>query len=281
MNTPITSIPDERLREIASQFRYPPTPDVTGEVMKHLENGSRPRAKMRSTWVVTSLLVLLLVVLFAVPDVRAEIVHFFQVGVVRILPATPTQPVEVPLPQIPMTATPMAILPFTATPLSTTTPPGTQIQYEPPYSISMAGLAGETTLADTQNSLAFKIRLPEYPADLGTPDRVFLQEDGQMVILVWIDPNDSQKALLSLYEIGPGSVIIQKFEPRVIQETQVNGQYAVWVQGPYMLQLTNGMYDFRRLVEGNTLIWEEDKITYRLESNQTLEDTIKIAESLK
>ena len=102
-----------------------------------------------------------------------------------------------------------------------------------------------------------------------------------MIILAWTDPNDSQKALLSLYEIGPGGVIIQKFEPRVIRETQVNGQYAVWVQGPYMLQLTNGMYDFRRLVEGNTLIWEGGKITYRLESDQALEDTLKIAESLK
>ena len=281
MNTPITSIPDERLREIASQFRYPPTPDVTEEVMKHLENGSRPRALIRSTGGIVALLALLLVILFAVPGVRAEIVRFFQVGVIRILPATPTQPVEVPLPQIPMTATPMAILPFTAAPLSTTTPPGTQTQYEPPYSVNMAGLAGETTLADAQNSLPFKIRLPEYPADPGTPDQVFLQEDGQMVILVWTDPNDPQKALLSLYEIGPGSVIIQKFKPRVIQETQVNGQYAVWVQGPYMLQLTNDMYDFRRLVQGNTLIWEEDKITYRLESNGTFEDALKIAESLK
>ena len=279
MNTPITSIPNVRLREIASQFRYPPTPDVAGSMMKRLETGSRPWAKMRSAWVVTSLLALLLIVLFAVPGVRAEIVRFFEVGVVRILPATPTQPVESPLSQVPTTATPMTILPITATPQSTTTPLGPQ--YEPLYSVNMAGLAGETTLADAQNSLPFKIRLPEYPADLGTPDRVFLQEDGQMVILVWTDPNDSQKALLSLYEIGPGSVIIHKFQPRVIRETQVNGQYAVWVQGPYMLQLTNGMYDFRRLVEGNTLIWEEDKITYRLESDQALEDTLKIAESLK
>ena len=271
--------PEERLRGIAGQFRYPPTPDVVKAVTKRFEIGSRPRAKMRSAWVMTSLLVLLLVVLFAVPGVRAEIVRFFQVGAVRILPATPTQPVEVHLPQVPTTATPMAILPTTATPQSTTTPLGPK--YEPPYSVSMAGLAGETTLAGARSNLPFKIRLPEYPADLGAPDRVFLQEDGQMVILVWTDPNDSQKALLSLYEIGPGSVIIQKFEPRVVRETQVNGQYAVWVQGPYMLQLANGMYDFRRLVEGNTLIWEEDKITYRLESNQSLEDTIKVAESLK
>ena len=281
MNTPIPSIPDERLREIASRIRYPPTPDVAGEVMKRLETGSRPRAKMQSAGSIVALLVLLLIVLFAVPGVRAEIVRFFQVGVVRILPATPTQPIESPLPQAPTTATPLTVLPITATPLSTTTPPGTQTQYEPPYSVSMAGLAGETTLADAQSNLPFKIRLPEYPADLGAPDRVFLQEDGQMIILAWTDPNDSQKALLSLYEIGPGGVIIQKFEPRVIRETQVNGQYAVWVQGPYMLQLTNGMYDFRRLVEGNTLIWEEDKITYRLESDQALEDTLKIAESLK
>jgi hypothetical protein len=279
MNTHPDEFFDEHLKGIASRFRYPPTPDVAGKVMKRLETGSRSRAKMRSAWVVTSLLVLLLVVLFAVPGVRAEIIRFFQVGVVRILPATPTQPVEVPLPQVPTTATLMATLPTTATPQSTTTPLGSQ--YEPPYSVSMAGLAGETTLADAQSNLPFKIRLPEYPADLGAPNRVFLQEDGQMVILVWTDPNDPQKALLSLYEIGPGGVIIQKFEPRVIQETQVNGQYAVWVQGPYMLQLTNGMYDFRRLVQGNTLIWEEDKITYRLESNRTLEDTLKIAESLK
>ena len=102
-----------------------------------------------------------------------------------------------------------------------------------------------------------------------------------MVILVWSDPDNPDIARLSLHEIGPGSVIIGKFEPHVIQETQVNGNYAVWVQGPYLIQLTNDTYNWRRLVAGNTLIWEEEDITYRLESDLTLEETIRIAESLR
>jgi hypothetical protein len=67
----------------------------------------------------------------------------------------------------------------------------------------------------------------------------------------------------------------------VIQETQVNGHYAVWAEGPYLVQLTNGDIDFRRTVAGNTLIWEEQGITYRLESNVALEEALKIAESLE
>jgi hypothetical protein len=49
--------------------------------MRRLESGSRPEARLRSAWVVTGLLVLVLAVLFAVPGVRAEIIRFFQVGV--------------------------------------------------------------------------------------------------------------------------------------------------------------------------------------------------------
>jgi hypothetical protein len=273
MNTPIPPFPEERLKEVARHFPYPPTPDVTRAVMKCLDSGSRPRARLRSAWVVAGLLVLVLTILFAVPSVRAEIIHFFQIGVVRIFPGTPTSTVESSLPQFPTTATPLAEIPSVASPAPSIN--------EPLYRVTISDLAGETSLDRVQTELPFPIRLPEYPPNLGTPDRVFLQEDGGMVILVWTDPTNPQKALLSLYEIGPGSTVIHKYEPRVIRETQVNGQYAVWVQGPYMLQLTSGRYEFRRLVEGNTLIWEEDKITHRLESNQSLEDTIKIAESLK
>jgi hypothetical protein len=270
MNTPIASNPGERLRKIASQFRYPPTPDVAGEVMKRLDNGSRPRARMRSAWLVTGLLILALAVLFAVPGVRAEIVRFFQVGVVRIFPAAATQTAIPATTQVPVSATPPAASLSTATP-----------QNEPTSDMTLSGLAGETTLEVAQSSFPFPIRLPEYPANLGAPDRVFVQEDGPMVILVWTDPEDSRKVLLSLYEIGPDSVMIRKFQPRAIQETQVNGRYAVWAQGPYLVQLSDGSYAQRMLVTGNTLIWEEDKITYRLESDGTLEEALKIAESLK
>lgn len=272
MNTHPNPSREERLKEAARQFRYPPTPDVTGVVIKRMESGSRPRAQLRSAWVITGFLLLLLVILFAVPGVRAEIVRFFQVGVVRIFPAAPTQTTESSLPQ-PSTTALATALPSTAT---------SQAGYdEPLYTVTSSDLAGETSLEKVQASAPFPIRLPDYPAGLGKPARVFVQEDGLLVILVWTDPVNPKNAYLSLHEIGPGSIWMGKFEPRVIQETQVSGQYAVWVQGPYLVQLSNGDYQFRRTVEGNTLIWEENGITYRLETNLTLEEALKIAESLK
>jgi hypothetical protein len=279
MNMQTNPIPEEHLKVVARRFHYPPTPDVAEAVMQRLTSGSRPRVQMRSAWIVASLLVLLLALLFAVPGVRAEIVRFLQVGVVRIFPATATQTIEVPIPQVPLTATPLSFPPITALPQFSATPSASQ--FEPLYSISISGLAGETTLEAAQGIVNFTIRLPGYPADLGAPERIFVQEDGLMVILVWLDPADPQKARLSLHEIGPGSILVGKFEPLVILETQVNGQYAVWVEGPYLVQLTDGDIDFRRTVDGNTLIWEEGGITYRLESDLSLEEAVKIAESLE
>jgi hypothetical protein len=271
--------PEERLKGIASQFRYPPTPDVAEAVMKRLDSGNRLLVLLRSAEAIVTLLVLVLVLLFAVPGVRAEIVRFLQVGVVRIFPASGTQTAIPTLPQVPRTATPLTVSPSTATPQTSSTPSATSTKLS--ANITLSDLAGETTLEAAQTSLPFQVRLPSYPASLGAPERVFLQADGPMVILVWTDPTDSQKALLSLYEIGPGSVFIRKFEPHVILETQVNGQYAVWVEGPYLVQLTDGSYTQRTLVPGNTLIWEENGITYRLESDLGLEEAIKIAESLR
>jgi len=279
MNMPPNQAPDKRLQAVARQFTYPPTPDVAGSVVKRFGSGSRPKGRLRSAWVVSAVLVLLLAVLFAVPRVRAEIMRFFQVGVVRIFPAEATQMAIPSFPQIPLTATPLNVPESTRTPRATSTPFTSQL--EPLYSITTSGLAGETSLEDALDSLPFPIQLPTYPPGLGAPDRVFLQENDQMVILVWTEPGDPDKARFSLHEIGPGSVIIRKFEPRVIQETQVDGNYAVWAQGPYLVQLTDDTYNWRRLVAGNTLIWEVDDITYRLESDLTLGETVKIAESLK
>jgi len=274
MNLQSHSMNEERLQETAQQFHYPPTPDVAGAVMRRFEGGGKPKVQLRSAWVVAGFLVLVLAVLFAVPGVRAEIVRFFQVGVVRIFPSTPTPTAEPSTLQLPTTATPMAVIPNTATPQGNT--------YNGPlYSVTITGLAGETTLAEAQARVPFPIRLPEYPSDLDEPDRVFLQEDGGIVILAWTDPGNPERARLSLQEITSDNIMVSKYQPVVIQETQVNGQYAVWAVGPYLVQLTSGSYDFRRTVEGNTLIWEEDEITYRLETDLSLEEATKIAESLK
>jgi hypothetical protein len=64
----------------------------------------------------------------------------------------------------------------------------------------------------------------------------------------------------------------------------VAGREAAWTQGPYVLAYQHPLgeeLDMRRLVEGNVLIWFENGLTYRLESDLSLEETVRVAESLE
>lgn len=245
------------LRKQAATFHYPPTPDVVGAVKQRLDVESR-RLSRRAPQLAWTMLIILFVLslLLAVPQVRAGLLEFLQIGIVRIFPVAPTP-----------TAT---SFPLTATPRPTTT-----------LVPSLMDLAGETTLDEAQTKAGFVIRLPTYPPDLGPPDKVFLQNlGGSMLVLVWLEPDDSGQVRLSLHEFGKGT-FAEKFMPKVIQATTVDGQPAVWTEGPYLLQIRNGDHVTRRLVEGHVLIWEVQDITYRLESALTLEEAVQIAESLR
>ena len=70
-------------------------------------------------------------------------------------------------------------------------------------------------------------------------------------------------------------------EPTVIEETSVNGQRAIWTTGPYPMRLQNGDIQYMRMINGHVLIWENEDVTYRLETDLSLEEAIKIAESLQ
>jgi len=252
--SPRTPAPqDGELRRLAQRLRYPPTPDLAGTGTRASTGARVPVPGRRGFAWAVAVLVLALLLAFSVPAVRAGILDFFQIGAVRVFPTAPPAGTSSPLP----TQTRATDMP------------------------ELFDLAGETTLEAARAGAGFPILLPTYPADLGPPDRVYLQEDGPMVILVWLEPGDSGKPFLSLHEIAAGAMTLTKMNPRVIEETQVNGQYALWAQGPYMLETRNGNRDFFRLVAGNTLIWEIEKITYRLETSVPLEEAVKIAESLK
>jgi hypothetical protein len=57
----------------------------------------------------------------------------------------------------------------------------------------------------------------------------------------------------------------------------------LWTVGPYALQFQRSgqvIYDLRRLIEGHVLIWTEEGITYRLETDLSLQEAVQIAESL-
>jgi hypothetical protein len=242
---------ETKLRAIARAFPYPPTPDIARSVTLRLEKKASPKRSLRLAWIAAALVVAL-AALLAVPTVRAQLAEWIQIGVVRIFQGS---------------ATP--------TPEPSTTP-------QPTLLPSLLDLDGETTLETARQLASFPVLLPSYPSDLGLPDHVFLQEmDQPFLILVWVNHQQPGRVALSLQTFPPGSIAAEKWNPTSVNETTVNGHSAAWVTGPYLIRLRNGNLDMRRLVEGNVLVWEQDGLTYRLETKLSLSEAVKIAESLK
>ncbi|RPH35367.1 hypothetical protein EHM92_06280 [bacterium] len=278
---------EKQLVSIAKELEYPRTPNIAGSVMKRMSafpsrRGTiAPEAKLsgggvrgeghprfisrRLAWSLTILLILFSS-LMLIPPARAAIIEFIQIGIVRIFRAEPT-PSTPPNEEFPST-----IVPVTAT-------PGPTLEALIPI---LEDLAGEMTLEEARQAVNYSILLPSYPPDLGEPDRIFVQEaDGKMTILVWLDPQEPEHIRMSLHFVPPGSWAIDKMNPALVQETTINGQRAVWAVGPYPIRFSNGNLDFIRLIDGHVLIWTDDEMTYRLETDLSLEEAIKVAESLE
>lgn len=274
---------EKQLLDIAGSMEYPRTPDIAGAVMRRLAQrraapeveaakGGRGdggfRFLSRRIALSVTILLVLCISLMLIPPARAAILEFIQIGVVRIFRTDPAP--QAPLPP-PTAQFPITELPLTATPSA---PSSSLVPL-------LQNIAGETTLAEAQKKVKYPILLPAYPSDLGQPDYVFVQEvNGAMTVLVWADPDQRGHIRMSLHFVPAGSWAIKKIEPTQIQETDVNGQRAIWAVGPYPLQMSNGNFDIRRLVDGHVLIWTQGDITYRLETDASLKEAIKIAESL-
>lgn len=257
---------ETRLQRMRTEFSYPPSPDIAGTVRRRLEQvQARPVSLRRQPARVAVMALVILAGLMTVPQVRAAVFEILRIGAVHIVPVAPT-----PTPTAPTVSS------TRAAPVVTPSPSPTPLS-------SVLDLAGETTLADARARTGFPIRLPTYPPDQSLPDRVFLQDlGGQVVVLVWMDSAQPHRARMSLHELGPGT-FAEKVQPPVIEETTVNGQRAVWTEGPHLLQFLRGgqvIYDARRVVEGHTLVWTQGEITYRLEVDMPLSKAVRVAESL-
>ncbi len=262
MRTPDVPLWGDRLAAIAAGLAYPPTPNLWPALQRQLSPGPTPGQARRGRGLAYALaaLLLLLAVGWAVtpPGARAALLRSVRIGVVRIF-----LPEQVPTP---------TVGPGVSTPAPSPTP---EVLLPP---LDLAGLA---TLVEARQALGAPLLLPTYPDDLGPPDLVFVQDwDGPLVILVWTRADDSARARLALHILGPGT-FAGKGEPSVIVTTEVNGAPALWTEGPHQLLLQSGHDTFRSLVTGNVLIWGQGGLTYRLETDGTLEEAVRIAESLR
>lgn len=255
---------EQRLREAAGELPYPQTPDLQkrlrAEAMPALQQRQSRTFAVRRAAFITAALLLLFTIVIAMPPARATVLQWLRLGAVQITLQEPTAtPTQTPSPtgtHAPATATPQ--------PLS-----------------SVLDLAGETTLEAARRQVRFPIRLPSAPVELGLPDAVFVQDLGdQTITLVWVDPAQPRRVTLALQIMGPRA-FVEKVKPRKVQDTRVNGQPALWASGEYLLQSRDGDYSIRRLITGYTLIWTEDGITYRLETDLPMDAAVKIAESLR
>ncbi|NTU85662.1 MAG: hypothetical protein HGA45_41060, partial [Chloroflexales bacterium] len=146
---------------------------------------------------------------------------------------------------------------------------------------------GATSVEAAARQLPFPIQLPAYPPDLGPPAAFVQDLGGPALVLVWADLAEPTRVQLSLHALS-SRVFAEKLlfggEAELLAETEVNGAWALWVRGPHMLRTgpsEGGEYAEVRLVDGNTLIWTNGDVTYRLESDLTLEEARRVAESLR
>ncbi|MBC7812979.1 MAG: DUF4367 domain-containing protein [Burkholderiales bacterium] len=252
---------EARVQQVAREFAYPPTPDIVRAVGQRVKPIPTPRHP-RLAWAVLVALVIFSAALI-VPDVRAAVLEVLRIGAISIFG---TEPSSTPT----LTARASTSEPRPTEPL-------------PPIMTSALDLPGETTLDDARAQLNFPL-LPTYPADLGQPERVFVQDlGGEIVTLVWLETGSDSETRLVLQILDRGVSGIKLHSVATSITTDVNGERAIWLTEPHMLEFFedgNDAEEFRRRVEQNVLVWEVRGVTYRLESDLSLAEAIRVAESL-
>ncbi|HUF38478.1 MAG TPA: hypothetical protein VMN57_08145 [Anaerolineales bacterium] len=222
--------------EHARRFRYPATPAPRPIPLA----ANRRRSTRRAVLVWAALLLVLLLGAFSPPSVRAAVVEFFQVGVMRIFFDDP------------------GIRPESGLPL-------------------LHGLSGRTTLEEAAATAGIPVR---YPEALGEPDEVYTQTiEGPLVLMVWFEGDTVEATLLALGPgafAGKGAPQVMR-ETRVNEDPAfwLEGDHPL-----YLKTADDGYSYVTLFEAGNVLLWEAGEITYRLEGYSDMDTALRIAETL-
>lgn len=248
------------VRETARHFGYPNTPNISRQVRGRLTQRRAPTALLKAA---AAVVLALLIVVATVPEVRAFVMEVIRIGAIQIFVG---QPAPTPVP--------------TARPTASVYPTTTDL-----YLQSALEMPNETTLEDAVAQLKSPIHLPAYPANIGQPDHVYVQQfkPGVLVTLVWMVPDKPDQIGLTL-DILSQQMIASKFiyDDGQHQSVKVNQTSAEWIPSAHEVLFFGNNQQISREVHGTVLIWlvgEPNKLTYRLEGASTLEEAISMAES--
>ena len=238
---------EHALVALGHELAVPEAPDLAPRVLAALEAPARP-ARMRLAVVLVAVLVAVLLAALAIPDARSALARFFHIGAARIevvdeLPAVEPQPPELDL--------------------------------EP-------ALGERVTLAEARRRAGYDLlELDE------APDRVYLGPRDSVWFL-YGRPDAVRLLVAQTPKLSIDEAFIFKKLASVgtnVETVSVRGKPAYFLSGEPHEVILLDQYDLPvqetlRLAR-NTLLWEEDGRTLRLEGNLSRAEAVAIAESLR
>ncbi len=248
------------LSRAARALEYPATPAIAATVASRLSANGRHvslldnvMSRLREGWYGVpgralaaglGAAVLALGVVLAIPQSRTALADLFRLSNVRVeVEPTPTGVPPTPLP-----------------------------------TIRPEEVAQKVSLGEARGAVDFPLRLPTRDGASLEPDGVYLLGEGipaPAVVLIYADER------FDLYETR--RVYFGKGVPddEFVQRVKVNGREALWLLPGHTAYFEDpDVPELRRTVDQGVLFWQENGVTYRLETALSRDEAIEIAESL-
>jgi hypothetical protein len=248
---------ERRLHDLGEHIDFPETPDFSPQLRRRLASRPERFAWRRLALVAVAAMVVLAVAAVAYPPTRDGIAKFLHLRGVTIQRTS-----KLPSPAPSPTAT------------------------------DTIGMGPVTTVEEARAAANFSLRIPAEPATVPT---IHLgRTDSQPVVSLVYQPSAT---LPDPHHLGIGLLVTEfrgdlipdflgKFvgPDTAVEDVQVDGVSGFWLAGSPHAIMVRGPSGDRpetlRLAE-NTLVWERDSVTYRVESALSKADALRIAASLR
>jgi hypothetical protein len=238
---------EEMLVELGRSIREPEPPDLVGRVASTLR---RDAARSRRRWRVALTAAIgaaALAAVFAVTPARTALLRVFHLGgisVVRVDRLPPVAP-----------AGPIA--------------PGRELGFE-----------------EAKAHVTFPVSLP---GNEGRPDHSFFfgaGPPGGQLTFIYGKTRSPKLLITEFVGTNPGKAFFKEAGPRTtVEVTSVDGARAIWLGGAtHFFSFVDGegaTRYYRTRLAGNTLVWQREWVTLRLEGKLTKRQAIKLAESFE